>query len=287
MAYQHAPGGIVTPEAVRLDLETAGLGSRTAAALIDLTIQFSALYALGLAGALIAASVGPGLPGWLGVTLVLLLVFALLFGYPLALETLWRGRTIGKAALGLRVVTVEGAPVRFRHAFARAALGLVDFYATFGAAAVLSVLLSRRNQRLGDLVAGTVVLRERSAQRAPTSVRFAVPPGAESYAATVDPAGLTVDDYRTVREFLLRAPGLRPEVRADLAARIARPLAARVRHRPPAGVGPELFLACLAARYQRRGRAATAGVAHQPDDAPPAPTPIPEAGGAGGFTPPA
>ncbi|MDQ3974174.1 MAG: RDD family protein, partial [Actinomycetota bacterium] len=197
MAYQHAPGGIVTPEAVRLDLETAGLGSRTAAALIDLTIQFSALYALGLAGALIAASVGPGLPGWLGVTLVLLLVFALLFGYPLALETLWRGRTIGKAALGLRVVTVEGAPVRFRHAFARAALGLVDFYATFGAAAVLSVLLSRRNQRLGDLVAGTVVLRERSAQRAPTSVRFAVPPGAESYAATVDPAGLTVDDYRT------------------------------------------------------------------------------------------
>src|SRR4029079_11871859 len=89
--------------------------------------------------------------------------FAVFFGYPVACETLWNGQTIGKMALGLRVRTREGTPVRFRHAAIRASLGIVEFYVTFGLAALLSIPFTRDHQRLGDLAAGTVVMRERTA----------------------------------------------------------------------------------------------------------------------------
>lgn len=253
--------GVVTPEAVPLEFQAAGIGSRCVALLLDLMIQGTVILTIVLAVVLAAdAGVAAGLPEWIGVTLVLVLIFAVLFGYPTALETLWRGRTVGKAALGLRVVTREGAPVRFRHAAIRAALGLIDFQLTLGAAAVISSLLSRRHQRLGDLVAGTIVLRERAAERAAEAVRFRVPPGGEAYAATLDPAVLSAHDYQAVRAFLLRAHTLRPPVRADIARAIAQPLAERLSHRPPGGVSPETFLVCMAARYQQR----TAPAPHGP-----------------------
>lgn len=254
-----APAGVVTPEAVRLEFEAAGIGSRSIALALDLAVQLGAVFALLFAGSLAIDGTGVGLPEWAGVTLVLLLVFAVFWGYPVALETLWRGRTLGKAAMGLRVVTQEGAPVRFRHAAIRAALALVDFYMTSGAAAVISALVTREHQRLGDLVAGTLVLRERTGAPRPEAVTFAVPPGDEAYAATIDPSGLSTDDYATVRSFLLRAPDLAADVRADLAWRLAQPLAAKLGHHPPEDVHPERFLRCLAARYQQRGSGGSPG----------------------------
>jgi uncharacterized RDD family membrane protein YckC len=252
--------GIVTPEAVPLEFEAAGIGSRAVALVIDLIVQGTALLALLFATMLIAgAGAAAGLPGWVAVSILLLSVFLILFGYPTALETLWRGRTLGKAAMGLRVVTVEGAPIRFRHAAIRAALGLIDIYASSGGIAVLSALLSSRHQRLGDLAAGTIVLRERTGSAAPVVMRFAVPPGAEGYAATIDPAGLSAAEYQAVRTFLARAPQLAPAVREELATSIAQPVAAKLRHVPPPGVSPELFLACVAARYQQRGAVAPGG----------------------------
>ncbi|HUH06600.1 MAG TPA: RDD family protein [Egibacteraceae bacterium] len=245
--------GIVTPEAVRLEFQPAGIGSRALALLLDGLLQLSALFVIAFAAGVLIPAAGAGFPEWVGVTMALLLVFAVFWGYPVALETLWRGRTLGKAAMGLRVVTVEGAPVRFRHAAIRALLTLVDFWLTSGAGAVLSALLTPRHQRLGDLAAGTMVLRERVSGPPPVAVRFGVPPGAEGYAATLDPAGISSDDYQKVRTFLLRAGALDPRVRADLAVRLAQPLAQRIGHAPPAQVSPELFLVCLAARYQERG----------------------------------
>lgn len=282
--------GVVTPEAVHLEFEAAGVGSRAIALALDLLLQGVSVVLLFVSLGLVAEGTGAGVPEWVGVTVTLLLVFAVMFGYPVAMETLWRGRTLGKAAMGLRVVTREGAPVQFRHAAIRAALGLIDFYLALGGVAVVSALATREHQRLGDLVAGTLVLRERTGARAPTAVRFAVPAGAEPYAATIDPAGLTTDDYAAVRGYLLRAGELAPAVRADLARRIARPIAARLRHQPPEGVSPELFLACVAARYQARGgvgarptsgvTAATATAAPVP---PPPSTPSPPGDG---FAPP-
>jgi uncharacterized RDD family membrane protein YckC len=239
---------VVTPEAVPLELEPAGLGSRFLALLVDWTIQAAAATALSLA--LLATVSGEG--AGVGRALVLLLLFVVVFGYPAATETLWRGRKVGKAAVGLRVVTVEGAPVLFRHAAIRAAFGLIDFMLTLGAAAVLSVLFTARNQRLGDLVAGTIVLRERTGLPAPAAVTFDVPAGLEPYVATLDVTAVSAEDYRVVRAFLLRAASLPPDVRYDLAVKLATPLVSRLRTQPPPNLQPEAFLACVAAAYQRR-----------------------------------
>jgi uncharacterized RDD family membrane protein YckC len=243
---------LVTPEAVVLSFETAGLGSRVLATLIDLLIQGGILFLGSLALALLSAVADGGSFDVAATVLLLLLVTAVLLGYPIAFESLWRGRTPGKAVLGLRVVTTEGAPERFRHAAVRGFLGLIDLWATTGAAAVLSVLLTRDNQRLGDLAAGTLVIRERSGAGRPRVAAFPPPYGLEAYTATLDVAGLTPDEYGAVRSFLLRAPSLPPPVRVGLAAELAGTVAARMRHTPPPWLPAEAFLACVAAATQAR-----------------------------------
>jgi hypothetical protein len=179
-------------------------------------------------------------------------LFLLIFGYPAAFETMWRGRTPGKAALGLRVVTIEGGPIRFRHAAIRSILGLVDKYLFTGMVGVVALLLTRRNQRLGDLVAGTIVLRERSGAGTPTAVRFDPPRGLEAFVASLDVARLGHEDYGTIRSFLLRAASLPPGARQHLAAQLAAPLVDRLQVTPPPGLPPEVFLVCVAAAHQLR-----------------------------------
>lgn len=253
MAYV-VPDRVVTPEAVVLEFETAGIGSRLPAALLDGLVQFALLIgAILLAAALDFVT---GSFGGLAVALFFILYAGVIFGYPIAFETLWRGRTLGKAALGIRVVTVEGAPVRFRHAAIRGVLGLVDFHLSSGAVAVLFVLFTRRNQRLGDLVAGTIVLRERSGASRPAAVAFAAPPGLEQYSATLDTTALRHTDYGAVRSFLLRAPSMPYEIRDQLARQLADVVLARLRVPAPQGLTAEVFLVCVAAAYQRRARAA-------------------------------
>lgn len=224
------------------------------AALIDLLIQGTVMTAAAFSLAVFFSAAGTS--GTVAIVVLLLIVTAVFLGYPIAFETLWRGRTPGKAALGLRVVTREGAPVRFRHAAVRGFVGLVDFWLTSAAAAVIAVLVSADNQRLGDLAAGTLVLRERSGAGRPTSMQFPVPHGYEAYTATLDVAGLTPDEYGAVRSFLLRAGSLPAAVRARLGAELASTVADRMHHTPPPGVAPEAFLACLAAASQRRGAVA-------------------------------
>lgn len=242
--------GIVTPEAVVLEFETAGIASRFLASVIDIAVQFVLLIGV-LIGAAVVARAVAGLGGLAAAALYLVL-FLIVFGYPAAFETLWRGRTLGKAALGLRVVTVEGAPIRFRHAAIRSIFQLIDKFLSSGSVGVLAMLFTRRNQRLGDLVAGTMVLRERTGLRAPSAVTFAPPPGLEAYCASLDVTGLGHEDYGAVRSFLVRAHGLAPHVRAELASQLAVPLAQRMRAVPLPNMLPEVFLGCVAAAYQAR-----------------------------------
>jgi uncharacterized RDD family membrane protein YckC len=253
---------MVTPEAVALEFTTANVGSRILAFGIDAAI----LAVVAFLGVLPLALTDATLPDWLVASALIILIPGWYFGYFTASETLWRGRTVGKAALGLRVVTKEGGPVRFRHAAIRTLLGLVDFGIGSGFFAILLILLTRDNQRLGDLLAGTLVLRERSGLPAPASVSFDVPAGLESFAAALDVSGLTIEQYQAVRTFLLRTRSLPPQPRASLALQLASPLAERLRPPPPAGVPPELYLRCVAAAYQRRQRPAgpdpAAGVEH-------------------------
>lgn len=243
---------VVTPEAVPLELPLASVGSRFLAILVDWTIQVVALVLVLVAGGVATSAGGVDDRGVIP-ALAYVAVFLAIFGYPVGFETLRRGRTPGKAALGLRVVTREGAPVRFRHAAIRAALGLVDFALSAGAAAVVSVMVSRDSQRLGDLVAGTVVVRERSGLKAPAPVDFSVPVGLETLAATIDPAGLSPSDYATVRSFLLRSPSLPQPARERIAADLAATVASRVRAPVPPDVTPERYLRTVAAVRQRGG----------------------------------
>jgi uncharacterized RDD family membrane protein YckC len=247
------PGiGVVTPEAVRLQFSEANIGSRGVAFFVDVSVLSIFLLVFNTAVGFLLAGTAGAIPGWVAVTALVVVNFLVLFGYPITFETLMKGRTPGKSVMGLRVVTVEGAPVGFRHAAIRAALALVDFALTAGLAAVFATLLSRRHQRLGDMVAGTVVLRERTGEDLPWASQFTVPRGAESYAVTIDPSGLSPHDYQLVRSFLLRARNLVPEPRQEIGQRLARGLADKLHHQRPSTVSAELFLSCLAARYQQQ-----------------------------------
>lgn len=276
----------VTPEAVALDLPLASVGSRFLALAIDWAIQLALLVGVLFAGGVAANAFGSGDHGVVG-ALAYVVIFLAVFGYPVAFETLRRGRTPGKAALGLRVITREGGPERFRHAAIRAALGLVDFLLSAGAAAVVSTMATRNSQRLGDLVAGTVVVRERSGLKAPSPVVFAVPAGLEAFAATLDVSGLTTTDQTTVRSFLLRAPSLPAEPRTRIAASMATTVASKVRTSVPDGVSPEAFLhAVLAASQARTSGAPSRDWANADLQRQQSPNLEPGGGGSGDFVPP-
>lgn len=251
-ASQDAPQ-VVTPEAVPLGFEDATVGTRGVAAVIDtvimlvllLVVQLSALFSAGALGA----------QDWVAVTIAVVLAFVVGVGYPVGFEALWRGRTPGKAALGLRVVTVEGAPIGFRHALIRGAIGIVELRVTIGAVALVVSALSRRGQRVGDHAAGTVVVREGSRRRRLQPLDVTVPPGYEGYAATLDPGTATADDYDVVRAFLQRRGELAPDARTQVAAQLAVRIAERLGVAPHPQVAPETFLVCFAARYQERDTA--------------------------------
>ncbi len=188
--------------------------------------------------------------GTAGLVVDLILITVIVFGYPIIWESLWRGRTPGKAALGLRVLTNQGAPIRFRHAIVRGLVGLGEVTA-LPVIGVVAMLVSTNDQRLGDLAAGTIVVRDRAAGRMSVPVLFSPPAGWESFITSLDVSAMTSAEYETVRSFLIRAPEMGPLPRSNLAARLAGPLVTRWQQAVPAGAGPELWLACVASAYQR------------------------------------
>lgn len=258
--------GIVTPEAVVLELDLAGLGSRVFAALLDLMVALG-IYIVGA----IAVTIGT-----LGADVstqrtaqIVLLTFVLVV-YPVVAQTVMRGRTVGKRAIGLRAVTLEGAPIRFRHAVLRMMGGLVGLLIPPGGiTGMLFILGTRRHQGVGDLLAGTVVIRDPTRTRLPPALWFPVPWGLDGFAATIDPSAMTVEQYTVVRAFLLRNRGLAPGARAALAADLAARVAAAVHHPSFRQVHPEAFLLCAIARYQRRNFPGYAAAAPAPPPPPP------------------
>ena len=248
--------GIVTPEAVVLDVETAGFASRVLAGLLDLTIQVVVIFFFTLVLSLAFVGDESGT-----VTAFAVVFFLVFFGYPIAFETLLRGRTPGKMALGIRAVTIDGAPIRLRETTLRAMGGVVDLLLPpGGVTGALFVLFTPRHQRVGDLIAGTIVIRDPERFVVTPALWFSAPSGLEAYAETIDPTAITVEQYTVIRSFLTRGSALAPAVRNTIAIDLANRLALEIRHLPPQWVPPEAFLLCAMARYQRRngpGRAAT------------------------------
>jgi uncharacterized RDD family membrane protein YckC len=223
-----------TPEQIDLQYDLAGLGSRFMAIAIDMLIQGTIAAALvavfGLGATIFAVNFRDlfGRDGFLvlsvGVAVAILLIFLLTWGYFLIFELIWNGQTPGKRVAGIRVLTTRGEPVTLVHALVRNLLRLVDILPTSYMIGTISILVTRRGQRLGDLAAGTVVVRERHAELPRT-----LPPLDPALALPPHLAGaFSSDDVRLARDFLLRAPYLTRARRSELGAQIAATLRARL-----------------------------------------------------------
>jgi uncharacterized RDD family membrane protein YckC len=251
---------LVTGEAVALDLRTAGVPSRLLASALDLLVQMVALFLLSmLFGAV--ASTGNEAQAAAMFIVVLLLVG---LGYPVLLETLLRGRTLGKMALGLRVVRDDGGPIRFRHAFVRGLVGLIVEKPgiSWGAVGVLTALLNERGKRLGDFAAGTIVIQERVVSAPPGFVPM--PPPLAGWATTLDLTRLPDDLALSARGFLMRHTELTPAAQQALGSQLAAAVAAVVTPEPPAGTPDWAYLSAVLAERRRRAEQAAWGVAPQP-----------------------
>ncbi len=271
----------VTGEAVALDLRLAQFPSRTLALTLDLVVQLAALVAV----IFITGAVADHVDGAAAQAIALVSVVVVIVGLPTLVETLSRGRSLGKLAAGLRVVRDDGGPVRFRHSFVRALFMIVDFWLSFGAVGLISALVSTRAKRLGDHFAGTVVIRERvPSASAVHQLAYSMPPSLEAWAGTLDLARLPDVTVLQARQFLARTPEIAPEVRVSMSRQLAAEVSSYVSPSAPPGVPPETYLlTVLTERMRRATRPAAAAAAPQggvaaprgiPSYVPPPPPPV-------------
>ncbi len=255
---------VVTGEAVVLDLQVARFPGRVLALLLDLLVQVPVLV---LAEFLVywtaAGHHDPAAAAAAGAVVYAVVVI----GYPLASETLTRGRTLGKMALGLRVVSDDGGPVRFRQALVRALAGaFVEIWPPVSLiggmpAGLIASMISSRGKRLGDLFAGTFVLQERVPARPELAPGLAgIAPWLQQWAAHAEVAMLSEQTAAAASGFLRRLPQLRPQAREALGTQLAAAVAAQVSPPPPPGTRAVDYLAAvLAVRRQREAARADAG----------------------------
>jgi hypothetical protein len=169
---------------------------------------------------------------------------------PTTVETLTRGRSLGKLALGLRTVRDDAGPISFQHAFVRALVGFVEIYPLSGVPAFFSALLSDRGKRLGDHAAGTYVIRDRFPLRLPPPAYM--PPSLGGWAAAADIAPLPTSVALATRQFLGRSGDISPQARAALGEQLLAQVRPFVSPPPPPGTHPEEFL--TAVLVERRNR---------------------------------
>lgn len=221
-----------TPESIAFRYELAGLGSRFLALVLDMALQFGVFAAL-MSGLFLAASrlattketVPPDvqrIADAVAIAIVVAIVFMIFFGYFIAFETFWNGQTPGKRALGIRTVRDGGYGVDFGAALVRNLIRVGEFALGFYAFSALSMLVSSENKRLGDIAAGTIVVRD--ARLAMPKRLFEQPE--PQYGAT---RYLSGEERALVRRFLERRNALTAPRRRELAAQLAN----RVRERVP------------------------------------------------------
>lgn len=262
------PGTVVTGDAVVLDVQVAQLPVRAVGALIDLFVV-GVGYLIGML--LWAAALRRYDEAFTAAIMVIFTVVVFV-GYPLAMETATRGRSLGKMAMGLRVVSDDGGPERFRQALFRALAGVVEIWMLFGGPAVVASLLSPRGKRIGDMFAGTVVISERGPKAvAPPDM----PPELAWWAASLELSGLGAQQLDMARQFLARAPELTPHIRDEMAYRVGGEVMSRISPPPPPGTPPQLALAAVLAERRRRELARLQAPAAMPpvDHPPSAPAP--------------
>lgn len=241
---------LVTGEAVALDLRPASFVLRAAGAIIDYLVYFGGYIALVLVFLNFATQLGLDFALMRAIALSALVVCVVVI--PIAVETLSQGKSLGKLAIGARIVRDDGGSIGFRHAFIRALVGFFEVFMTFGGLAALVALLNGRAKRLGDLVAGTYSQYER-VSRVTTPV-FGVPMSLAAWSSTADVAKLPDALARRVAQFLAQASALTPASRQHLARELANEVAIYVSPVPAADA--ELFLAAVSVVRRQREFAA-------------------------------
>jgi uncharacterized RDD family membrane protein YckC len=290
---------VVTGEAVILDVPIAAFPSRMVALLLDMLLQVVLLAALVIVVVVTLGQLNRAAITAIWTTGSILIIV----GYPTIFETLSRGRTLGKMALGLRVVGDDGSPERFRQALLRALAGIFEIWSfVLDPVALITSMLSAKGKRLGDMFAGTYVIQERVPRRKDLPAIFAVVPAPlTGWAQVLELSRLSDQNAEAAGSYLRRFRDLRPAARDELGLRLATAVAAQVSPPPPPGTPPAAYLAAvLAVRRQREhARLAAQRPAREagPDYAPPAgPGPVPASDygappagrqpGTGGFAPP-
>jgi uncharacterized RDD family membrane protein YckC len=298
---------VVTGEAVVLEVPCARFPSRLLALGIDMTVQIALLIVLFLMVGV--ATAGGGLNAASAGAIGLTTLVAVIVGYPVLWESLTRGASPGKYALGLRVVGDDGGPERFRQALVRGLAAVVEIWLLLGFPALICSLLSDRGKRLGDLFAGTFVVQQRLPARRTAAPLPPVSPELALWGTGLEMSGLTEQTAETARRYLARLPELTPAAQAELGQRIAGAVSAQVSPPPPPGTPVTAYLSAVLAERRNREHArlaAAAGTQHPPAvPGPPAgqnawmpgsraaeyeeepPQQQPSARGAGGFVPPA
>ena len=237
---------LVTGEAVALDLPPAGLAIRIASGLIDVVVTLLLLVAVAVAFQVASLGADDAI-ATIAVIAVTVIVFV---GYPTTLETLTRGRSLGKLATGLRTVRDDAGPISFQHALMRSLIGFVEIYLFSGVPAFFSMLVNSRGKRLGDFAAGTYVVRSRVSLKLPQPTPM--PHHLAAWAAGADAASLPTGVALAVRQYLGRAPQLDAGSRASVGGRLAEQVSTFVAPPPPVGTTPDDFLAAVIATRRER-----------------------------------
>jgi uncharacterized RDD family membrane protein YckC len=234
---------IETPEQTVLEFSLAGIGSRSLALAIDTLLQIGALISIGIVAGLVSyAGFFPQMGKQWVYAILIFLVFLLEFGYFAFFETIWNGRTPGKRWTHLRVITDSGRPVGAQGAILRNMIRIVDSLPFLYAVGIVTSLISPQNKRVGDYVAGTVVIREKPLQDG----RSLWNTSATRLLATTQPLAITAAELQLVEAFLERRYSFPDDVRRSIARQIAERLNRGWSLSPETLQDPEKLLEALA-----------------------------------------
>lgn len=249
-----------TPESVELEFTLAGIGNRAYALLIDYLVWGLLLLGFFITWATFSSQLLEAIENLVGtnrqlelwlVAIQLLISFFIYVGYFVVFETLWQGQTPGKRFAKIRVICDDGKPLRLQQSTLRSLLRPVDDFFFLG---VFFIVLGKREKRLGDLVAGTLVIQE---EQAVASSSFPVSKEAETLATQLlidaDFSGMLPEDFAVIREYLQRRAAMIPAARAELSRQLAHQSKDVIAlEKVPKGVTANQFLEAVYLAYQRQ-----------------------------------
>jgi uncharacterized RDD family membrane protein YckC len=243
---------IDTPEQIALELQVAGIGSRFLAIAVDTVLQFS-LYVSGfiaLSFVQTPAIVRESFLGLAPAVLAILFGFTIYWGYFALFEIFWSGRTPGKRLAGIRVIKDTGRPINALEAIGRNVLRAIDFLPAMYAVGVVCMMLNRHSRRLGDFVAGTIVVHDKQTEEVRRDWNVSAP----AAAAGASVARMTPEELQLVETYLHRRLDLDDEIRRDMADRIVRRITTKTGLAPDPDQPIDDFLESIARQIRDSAR---------------------------------